>query len=260
MCRRMAGQYIALGSDVIFVTVPTDHVHGPIHVEIGNQRRRALPVRGSAVPLTRRQRPVTRSALPMTRRQRPVTRNALPVTRREVPVAGTELKVRQRAGKPRHIGGAQPKFVAADVNPLIIPVGRSLSRLTPAATHSEWEVLSADFADFQINGSREGRERGEVRRTGNVVDWNGRLEKSGGGPPQSKTWRKFGAARRTRSVLECASPLALWNTVAGRVAHARSWAMMEIGLVVMLKSGIQKIDRFLQRQRASRSKIYSFKT
>jgi hypothetical protein len=35
--------------------------------------------------------------------------------------------------------------------------------------------------------------------------------KSGGGPPQSKTWRKFGAARRTRSVLECASPLALWN-------------------------------------------------
>jgi hypothetical protein len=35
--------------------------------------------------------------------------------------------------------------------------------------------------------------------------------KSGGGPPQSKTWRKFGAARPTRSVLECASPLALWN-------------------------------------------------
>ena len=39
----------------------------------------------------------------------------------------------------------------------------------------------------------------------------GREEDSGGGPPQSKTWRKLGAARRTRSVLECASPLALWN-------------------------------------------------
>jgi len=35
--------------------------------------------------------------------------------------------------------------------------------------------------------------------------------KSGGGPPRSKTWRMFGAARQTRSVLECASPLALWQ-------------------------------------------------
>ncbi len=35
--------------------------------------------------------------------------------------------------------------------------------------------------------------------------------KSGRGLPQSKTWRQFGAARRTRSVLECASPLALLN-------------------------------------------------
>jgi hypothetical protein len=41
--------------------------------------------------------------------------------------------------------------------------------------------------------------------------------KSGGGPPQSKTWRMFGAARRTRSVLDCASPLALWN---GAIANS----------------------------------------
>jgi hypothetical protein len=34
---------------------------------------------------------------------------------------------------------------------------------------------------------------------------------SGRGLPQSKTWRKFRAGRRTRSVLDCASPLALWN-------------------------------------------------
>ena len=49
--------------------------------------------------------------------------------------------------------------------------------------------------------------------------------KSGGGPPQSKTWRKFGAVQRTRSVLECASRLALWNVaiansnVQGKVAN-----------------------------------------
>jgi len=41
--------------------------------------------------------------------------------------------------------------------------------------------------------------------------------KSGRGLPQSKTWRMFGAARRTRSVLECASPLALWN---GAIANS----------------------------------------
>ena len=35
--------------------------------------------------------------------------------------------------------------------------------------------------------------------------------KSGGGPPQSKTWRKFGMARGTRSLLACASPLELWS-------------------------------------------------
>ena len=34
-------------------------------------------------------------------------------------------------------------------------------------------------------------------------------DKSGGGPPQSKTCRKFGTGRQSRSVLECASPLAL---------------------------------------------------
>ena len=36
---------------------------------------------------------------------------------------------------------------------------------------------------------------------------------SGRGLPQSKTWRKFRAGRRTRSVLDCASPLALWDGV-----------------------------------------------
>ena len=34
---------------------------------------------------------------------------------------------------------------------------------------------------------------------------------SGGGPPQSKTRRPCGRTRPTRSVLECARPLALWN-------------------------------------------------
>jgi len=37
--------------------------------------------------------------------------------------------------------------------------------------------------------------------------------KSGGGPPQSKTLtRNSGGTRMTRSVLECASPLALLGT------------------------------------------------
>ena len=59
-----------------------------------------------------------------------------------------------------------------------------------------------------------------------MADWgNGRLNfqprintdcamepgESGRGLPQSKAWRKFRAGRRTRSVLDCASPLALWN-------------------------------------------------
>ena len=42
--------------------------------------------------------------------------------------------------------------------------------------------------------------------------WDGRPgEKRRRTRAQSKTWRTCGAARRTRSVLECASPLALWN-------------------------------------------------
>jgi hypothetical protein len=68
--------------------------------------------------------------------------------------------------------------------------------------------------------------------------------KSGGGPPQSKTWRKFGEARRARSVLECASPLALWDgTMANtnafrmpqgqRVAPARRTKLGEVGNQMM---------------------------
>ena len=42
-----------------------------------------------------------------------------------------------------------------------------------------------------------------------TVELPGSVAESGGGPPQSKTWRLLRAFKARVSVLECASPLAL---------------------------------------------------
>ena len=97
---------------------------------------------------------------------------------------------------------------------------------SPAGTCSVRPVAESGRATGSTLPPYSEIRRGNGSRRNQMADWgNGRLNfqprintecalepgKSGRGLPQSKTWRKFRAGRRTRSVLDCASPLALWN-------------------------------------------------